>query len=84
MLNPKAALFFITLYAVMVSASTSRGWQAVYGVWMAIGTAGWFSLVATIFTHAALRRRYLRLGGWVDRLLGAVFLGFAVNVLWTV
>ncbi len=80
-LNPKAALFFITLYTVLVSPETSRGWQAVYGAWMAIWTFGWFSLVALVFTRPALRRSYLRMGVWVDRALGLVFIAFAVNVL---
>lgn len=80
-LNPKAALFFVTLYTVLVSPETSRGWQAIYGAWMAVGTFGWFSFVAMVFTRPKLRAGYLRMGVWVDRALGLVFLGFAVNVL---
>lgn len=80
-LNPKAALFFVTLYTVLVSPETSRGWQALYGAWMAVWTLGWFSLVALVFTRPALRRSYLRMGVWVDRVLGVVFIAFAVNVL---
>ncbi|GAB5562790.1 MAG: LysE family transporter [Synoicihabitans sp.] len=79
-LNPKAALFFVMLYTVVVSPDTSRGVQAVYGIWMAFWTAGWFTLVATIFTRPALRRAYWRGGVWVDRALGLVFLGFALNL----
>ena len=37
--------------------------------------------MALVFTRPSLRQTYLRMGVWVDRLLGLVFLGFAVNVL---
>jgi threonine/homoserine/homoserine lactone efflux protein len=80
-LNPKAALFFVTLYTVLVSPETPRWVQAGYGTWMALWTAGWFSLVAVLFTQPALRRAYLRGSVWVDRCLGLVFVGFAVNLL---
>ncbi len=80
-LNPKAALFFVTLYTTLVSPDTSRGWQAVYGAWMAVWTFGWFSLVAALFARPSWRQAYLRSGVWVDRAMGVVFLGFAVNVL---
>lgn len=76
-LNPKATLFFMSLYALVVSPQTPKSVQAAYGVWMAVATAAWFSLVAVLFTHAAVRRRFLRYGHWIERLLGVVLLGFA-------
>ncbi len=79
-LNPKAALFFVTLYTVLVSPETPRSVQAGYGLWMVVWTAAWFSLVAVLFTQAALRQSYLRASKWIDRALGLVFWGFAVNL----
>lgn len=76
-LNPKATLFFLSLYALVVSPETPRWVQAAYGLWMALATAAWFSLVTVLFTHAAVRRRFLRYGHWIDRTLGVVLIGFA-------
>lgn len=80
-LNPKAALFFISLFPLVVSPATPKMIQAGYGVWMALWTAGWFCLVAVAFTNPAVRRPFLRQVHWVDRALGLVFLGFAASLL---
>lgn len=79
-LNPKAALFFIALFPALVNPATPRWVQAGYGVWMALATAAWFTLVATLFTREAVRARYRAFSPWVDRILGVVFLAFAVSV----
>lgn len=80
-LNPKATLFFVSLFALLVSPLTPKLLQAGYGLWMACATAGWFSLVAVVFTQADVRRRFLRHGHWIDRALGLVFLGFAASLI---
>ncbi len=80
-LNPKAALFFIALFPVAVSAETPKLIQAGYGLWMSLTTMAWFSLVAFFFTRESVRRGYLRHGHWIDRVLGVVFLAFAVGLL---
>jgi RhtB (resistance to homoserine/threonine) family protein len=79
-LNPKATLFFISLFALVVSPHTPKPIQAAYGTWMAIATAAWFCLVSVVFTHEDVRRRFVRHGHWIDRALGVVFLGFAVSL----
>lgn len=80
-LNPKATLFFLALFATVISATTPKLVQAAYGGWMALATAGWFSLVSILFTREAVRRKFLRHGHWIDRALGVVFIGFAVSLL---
>ena len=80
-LNPKCTLFFISLFVVVVQPSTPKGIQAAYGLWMAVATAAWFSLVSVAFTREPVRRRFLSFGHWIDRVLGVVFLGFAVGLV---
>ena len=76
-LNPKATLFFVSLFVMVVSPQTPKLVQLGYGVWMALGTMAWFSLVAVFFTREDVRRGFLRLGHWIDRVLGVVFLALA-------
>lgn len=76
-LNPKATLFFMSLYALVVNPQTPKVVQAAYGVWMSLATAAWFCLVSVLFTHASVRHRFRRHGHWIDRALGVVLLGFA-------
>jgi RhtB (resistance to homoserine/threonine) family protein len=82
-LNPKAALFFISLFPLAVSPQTPRLVQAGYGVWMTVTTVAWFSFVSLVFTQEAVRRSFLRHGHWIDRALGVVFLGFAASLVFT-
>lgn len=79
-LNPKAALFFISLFPLAVSTHTPRLVQVGYGVWMTVATMLWFGFVSVAFTQEAVRQAFLRHGHWIDRALGVVFLGFAASL----
>lgn len=79
--NPKAALFFIALFTVVIDPHTPRLIQAGYGLWMAVATAGWFTFVSFAFTQERVRSTFLRNGHWIDRVLGLVFLGFAASLV---
>jgi RhtB (resistance to homoserine/threonine) family protein len=80
-LNPKAALFFISLSPLAVSIHTPKLIQAGYGLWMTVATMGWFCFVSVVFTREEVRRRFLAHGHWIDRAMGAVFLAFAVSLV---
>ena len=82
-LNPKATLFFLSLFVVLVSPQTPRWIQAGYGAWMAVSTMGWFCFVAVLFTRPGVRNAFLRHGHRIDRVLGIVFLGFAASLLFS-
>ncbi|MDO8541729.1 MAG: LysE family transporter [Opitutaceae bacterium] len=79
-LNPKATLFFISLFVIVVSPQTPKPIQAGYGIWMAAATMGWFCFVSLVFTRDDVRGKFLRHGHWIDRALGIVFLGFAATL----
>lgn len=79
-LNPKATLFFISLFVLVVDPRTPKLIQAGYGAWMVGATAAWFCLVSVLFTRAEVRTRFLRYGHWIDRALGLVFLAFAIGL----
>ena len=80
-LNPKATLFFVSLFVLVVDPATPKTVQAAYGLWMAIATAAWFWLVATLFTRPEVRLKFLAHGHWIDRALGVVFLAFAASLV---
>jgi len=82
-LNPKAALFFISLFPLAVNVHTPKLIQAGYGLWMTVTTAGWFCFVSMVFTRESVRRSFLQHGHWIDRALGVIFLGFAVSLVLT-
>lgn len=79
-LNPKVTLFFLSLFVLIVDPATPKLIQAGYGGWMVFATMAWFSLVSVFFSRDGVRRAFLRHGHWIDRVLGVVFLAFAVRL----
>jgi len=79
-LNPKATLFFVALFATVISSHTPRWVQAGYGAWMCVATMGWFCLVSVLITRDVVRRGFLRYGHWISRALGLVLIGLALSL----
>lgn len=79
--NPKATLFFLAVFTTVVSTSTPLAIQALYGVWMCIVNALWFVLVSLMFTHPAVRARFLRNGWLFERAMGVLLIVFALRLL---
>ena len=82
-LNPKATLFFLSLFTVVINPHTPLTVQAGYGVYLAFATATWFCLVALLFSQRRVRAGFARLGHWFDRLMGAVLVGLGVKLAFT-
>ena len=82
-LNPKATLFFLSLFTVVINPHTPLTVQAGYGVYLAFATAIWFCLVALLFSQRRVRAGFARLGHWFDRLMGAVLVGLGVKLAFT-
>lgn len=79
-LNPKATLFFLSLFTVVINPQTPLAIQAGYGLYLALATAAWFCLVALLFSHHSVRRGFARLGHWFDRLMGAILVGLGLHL----
>ncbi|MGC8074726.1 LysE family transporter, partial [Salmonella enterica] len=64
LLNPKATLFFVSLFATIVSHETPVMTQFAYGAVLAVFLAVWFSFVAVFLTTRSMRTGYERIGHW--------------------
>ncbi|GGW57871.1 LysE family translocator [Alishewanella tabrizica] len=82
-LNPKATLFFLSLFAVVISAQTPLLYKAFYGVYMAVATAAWFTLLSCLLTQSKVRQFLLAKGFWFDRLMGILLLLLAGHLLFS-
>ena len=82
-LNPKATLFFLSLFTVVINPHTPLLVQAGYGVYLAAATALWFCLVAMLFSQQRVRAGFARLGHWFDRLMGVVLVGLGIKLAFT-
>jgi len=82
-LNPKATLFFLSLFAVVINPHTPLPIQLSYGAYLAGATALWFCLVALLFSQPRVRAGFARMGHWFDRLTGAVLVGLGIKLALT-
>ena len=79
-LNPKATLFFLSLFSVVIDPHTPRLIQAGYGVYLAGATASFFCLVALLFSQSRVRSGFARMGHWFDRVMGALLIALGVRL----
>ncbi|MEM5371292.1 LysE family transporter [Paraburkholderia azotifigens] len=80
-LNPKNALFYASLFALLAARDAPFGAQIVYGVWMFAAVFGWDLLVARGIVHPAVVARFTRHSASIERITGVVLLTIAASVL---
>jgi len=79
-LNPKATLFFLALFTVVIDPDTPTLVKTGYGIYLAAATATWFCLVALFFTREAIRAGLTRFGHWFDRAMGTILLALGLQL----
>ncbi len=79
-LNPKATLFFLSLFTVVIDHSTPIFIQTIYGLYMALATAVWFSGVSLVFGHYRVRELFSKLGHWFERIMGISLIALGVKL----
>lgn len=78
-LNPKAILFLISLFTIVIEKDTPTQVLLVYGLVIVLITALWFLFVALTFS-GKLRRHFLQYSQWIDRATGGFLLFVAVKI----
>ncbi len=79
-LNPKATLFFLSLFTVVIAPETPVPIQLFYGIYMAIATALWFSGLSLLFGNERVRLLFGKVGHWFERFMGGALLLLGVKL----
>jgi threonine efflux protein len=79
--NPKAPIYFLALFTVVLAPGLPWSTLLAYGVWIMVLQWSWFSLVATVFAHQAIRQRLFAIRHWIDRAFGAAMVALGLRVL---
>ncbi len=80
-LNPKATLFFLSLFTVVIAPGTPLVVQAFYGVYMAVATALWFAGISLLFGNDSVRALFSKAGHWFERMMGGALLLLGVKLV---
>ena len=81
-LNPKAPIYFVSLFTIVLSQNTPPQHLLIYSLWMMALQLAWFSLLTVSLSRPAVTRTFQTMGHWIDRIAGSamLLLGFKVLV----
>lgn len=82
-LNPKAPIYFVSLFTVVLSPDMPLYQIAIYGVWMMVIQLGWFSAVVCLLSQPRVHGQFKKMGHWIDRVLGGAMIALGIKVMTT-
>lgn len=80
-LNPKAPVYFLSLFTLVLSPDMPLYQVAIFGLWIMLIQLIWFSFVVFVLSIPAVNRRFQRAGHWVDRILGGAMVLLGIKLL---
>jgi RhtB (resistance to homoserine/threonine) family protein len=81
--NPKATLFFLSLFTLVIQPSTPFAIKLIMGIEMSVVTFLWFALVALLVSHRAVRRRITGVQHYIERFMGSILILFGIKLAMT-
>lgn len=82
-LNPKAPIYFVSLFTLVISPDMPLLHIIFYGIWMMIIQLSWFSLVVTLLSQPSINDKFQKVGHIIDRVLGGAMIVLGLKVLLT-
>jgi threonine efflux protein len=80
-LNPKAPIYFVALFTVVLSPNLPLLHLVIYGLWMMAIQLAWFSSVVMLLSQPKINEKFQRLGHWTDRILGGAMILIGLKIL---
>jgi RhtB (resistance to homoserine/threonine) family protein len=80
-LNPKATLFFLSVFAVAVSPDTPNVIKLGYGLYLAVATGIWFCVLSLFLSSKKVTQFIGKKGHWFDRVMGIVLILLAIKLV---
>ncbi len=80
LLNPKAMLFFVSLFTIIVSVDTLNIHKVFYVISMSVILFIWFLLVSFFFTTKKVRNGFYKLGKWFNKITGLTLIFLAIRM----
>lgn len=82
-LNPKAPIYFVALFTVVLSPDMPLYQIAIYGFWMMFIQLTWFSTVVFLLSRPAINAKFKQMGHWIDRIFGGLMIALGLKVIFT-
>jgi len=82
-LNPKAPVYFVSLFTLVLSPEMPLHHLAFYGIWLMLVQFAWFAFVVTLLSHPTINKKFKTMGHWIDRFLGCAMVVLGLKLLLT-
>lgn len=79
--NPKAPVYFVAIFTLVLSPNIPLWQLSIYGVWMMVLQMAWFSTVVMLLSIPAIHQRFQRFEHWIDRILGTAMIVLGLNLI---
>ncbi len=79
-LNPKATIFFLSLFTQVIDPSTPISIQILYGLEMSLMTFLWFSFVALVFSNSYFKNKFSSVQHYFERVFGVILIALGLKV----
>ena len=83
LLNPKAPLFFISFYSVILPAESNQLVKLLYGIESVILITLWFILLSIIISNKRVKTFFRKSKIYLTKILGGVMIFFGVKLALT-
>lgn len=80
-LNPKAPVYFLSLFTLVLSPDMPLYQIAIFSVWIMMIQLAWFSFVVMVLSIPTVNNKFQRGGHWIDRILGGAMILLGVKLL---
>lgn len=80
LLNPKAIMFLLAFFTLVVKPGSSLWTELGYGMEIAIIHWLWFSLLAYLLTHHYIKRNLSRIQFYIVKTMGVVLIAFGARI----
>ena len=80
-LNPKAFIFFITVFTLVINKDTGIVIKSLLGIYMSIATFTWFTFISILLTNQKATERFEKSIPWLEKITGLFLLILAIKII---
>ena len=80
-LNPKAFIFFITVFTLVINEDTGIVIKSLLGIYMSMATFIWFTFISILLTNQKATERFEKAIPWVEKITGLFLLILAIEII---
>lgn len=79
-LNPKATMFFLSLFTMVISPETPTVVLIIISSALVLNTIAWFSIVAVIISNTKVQNMYKQSQYVINTIFGALLMGLGIKI----